>query len=139
MEYFFQIKSSTSELEIIHTALAELEEQWLLPRKLIAELNLILDELITNIIEHGNCQEESAIDIRLVKGDTEITLIVADEGAHFDPTITPVPDISLPLEERKSGGVGIHLVRSFCNTCNYKRVDNKNILTLKKQLPEESR
>ena len=139
MEYFFQIKSRTSDLEIIHATLAKLKERWSLPRKLITELNLILDELITNIVEHGNCEEESTIDIRLMRGDSEITLIVEDEGTHFDPTITPVPDISLPLEERKSGGVGIHLVRSFCSSCNYKRIYNKNVLTLKKTLPKESR
>jgi len=139
MEYFFQIKNRTSELKTIHSTLAELKKRWSLPEKLITELSLILDELLANIIEHGNCEKESLIDIKLVKGDTQITLIVADEGAHFDPTITPVPDISLPLEKRKSGGIGIHLVRSFCNTCNYKRIHNKNVLTLKKNLPKESR
>lgn len=138
MEYSFQIKNRSSELAIIHSTLAELKERWALPRKIILELNLILDELITNIIEHGNCQEESVVDIKLVKEDTHVTLTVADEGVHFDPTITPIPDISLPMEERKSGGVGIHLVRSFCKTCDYKRIGNKNVLTLKKVLPKEN-
>jgi len=139
MEIYLQIKNSCSELVTLHTSLAKLEDRWSLCGKTIRELNLILDELITNIVEHGNCDKGSMIGIRLIKGENEITLVVTDDGPEFDPTVTPAPDISLPLEERKCGGLGIHLIRKFSDSCTYKRINNRNVLTLKKYLPKECR
>ena len=103
------------------------------------ELNLILEELVSNIVEHGNSERESEIDIKLTKKNMVITLVVTDDGPAFDPTITPSVDIALPLEKRKCGGLGIHLIRKFSDNCAYKRVKNKNVLTLKKILHKECR
>ena len=139
MKFHFQIKSRSSELATLQTTLLHLGKKWALSSKTVVELNLILDELASNIVEHGDPEKESEIDIKLTKKDTVITLVVTDEGPPFDPTITPPVDIALPLEERKCGGLGIHLIRRFSDNCRYKRVKNKNVLTLKKILPEECR
>jgi anti-sigma regulatory factor (Ser/Thr protein kinase) len=139
MDIYFQIRNNCSELTTIHAVLAKLKKRWNLTRRIIAELNLILDELVSNIIEHGNCDKEIEITIRLIKKENRITIILTDTGPPFDPTITPIPDISLPLEERTCGGLGIHLVRKFSDGCSYRRTGNKNVLTLKKHLPKENR
>lgn len=134
MEFHFQIKNRCSELPALHTTLARLGEKWSLSNKTVVELNLILDELTSNIVEHGNSKQDSEIDIKLTKKNTVITLVITDEGPPFDPTITPPVDIALPLEERKCGGLGIHLIRRFSDNCKYKRVKNRNVLTLEKTL-----
>ena len=139
MELSFQLKNSGSELTTLHETLIKLEKRWSLSGKTIMEMNLILDELVTNIIEHGGCEKECEIDIKLIKGASKITLVVIDDGPPFDPTITPAPDISIPLEERSCGGLGIHLVRKFSDGCKYRRVKDKNVLTLIKNLPKEYR
>ena len=139
MEFHFQIKNRCSELGVLNTTLVCLEKKWSLASKTILELNLILDELVSNIVEHGDSEQESTIDIRLTKKNAVITLTVTDDGPPFDPTITPTVDITVPLEERKCGGLGIHLIRKFSDNCNYKRVKNQNVLTLEKILDEECR
>ncbi len=139
MEFHFQIKNRCSELLALHTTLTCLQKKWSLSSKTVVELNLILDELVSNIIEHGDSLKESEIDIKLSKKNMVITLVVTDDGPPFDPTITPSVDIALPLEERKCGGLGIHLIRRFSDNCRYKRVKNQNVLTLIKILPEECR
>ena len=139
MEFHFQIKNRCSELATLHATLKCLEKKWFLSSRTIMELNLILDELVSNIVEHGNSERESEIDIKLTKKNMVITLVVTDDGPAFDPTITPSVDIALPLEKRKCGGLGIHLIRKFSDNCAYKRVKNKNVLTLKKILHEECR
>ena len=139
MELSFQLKNNGSELTTLHAILVKLEKRWSLSGKTVMELKLILDELVTNIIEHGGCDKECVIDIKLIKGNSEITLIVTDDSPPFDPTLTPAPDISLPLEERGCGGLGIHLVRKFSDGCRYKRAENRNVLTLIKNLPKEHR
>ncbi len=134
MEFHFQIKNRCSELATLHTTLVRLGEKWSLSSKAVVELNLILDELTSNIVEHGNSEQDGEINIKLTKKNTVITLVITDEGPPFDPTITPPVDIALPLEERKCGGLGIHLIRRFSDNCKYKRVKNRNVLTLEKIL-----
>jgi len=139
MKFHFQIKNRCSELTTLHSTLMDLKKKWSLSSKTATELNLILDELVSNIIEHGDSDTESEIDIQLTKKGTVMTLVITDNGPPFDPTITPSVDIDLPLEKRKCGGLGIHLIRRFSNTCRYKRIKNKNVLTLKKTLHKECR
>jgi len=139
MEIHFQIKNRCSELGVLHATLVCLQKEWSLSSRTVMELNLILDELVSNIVEHGDSAQESAIDIRLTKKNAVITLVVTDEGPPFDPTITPTVDITVPLEERKCGGLGIHLIRKFSDNCKYKRVKNQNVLTLEKILDKECR
>lgn len=139
MKLHLQIKNRCSELPVLYASLKCLEKQWSLCRKTVTELNLILDELVSNIVEHGDTEKESKIDIRISKINKVITLIVTDDGPPFDPTITPAVDITTPLEKRKCGGLGIHLIRKFSHSCRYERVKNKNVLTLKKILNKECR
>jgi len=139
MKIFFQLTNKDSELTKLHANLVKLESRWSLSAKTVKELNLILDELVTNIIEHGGCNHGCIITIELVKEASAITLTVTDNGPPFDPTVTPAPDISLPLEQRRCGGLGIHLVRKFSDGSRYKRKNGRNILTLIKKLPKECR
>jgi serine/threonine-protein kinase RsbW len=41
-------------------------------------------------------------------------------------------DTTLPLEERKVGGLGIHFIRQLMDTTDYERRDGNNVLTLTK-------
>jgi sigma-B regulation protein RsbU (phosphoserine phosphatase) len=43
-------------------------------------------------------------------------------------------DIHQDAEDRPIGGLGIHLVREIMDSVNYERVDNLNVLTLRKKL-----
>lgn len=139
MQSSIRIKNDLSELNILQTHLKLLQSKWLLPTKISSEINLLLDELITNIIEHGDQENEHFIDIALDRNKRMLTIEIKDDGPQFDPTSCKTPDITLPLEKRRCGGLGIHLVRTFSDSCSYKRLKNKNIFTLQKTLPKECR
>jgi serine/threonine-protein kinase RsbW len=139
MKSSLQIRGDLPELNTVHTHLHDLDRNWRLGRKTCIEINLILDELITNIIEHGAREKEHLIDIILTKTGRNLTIEVQDDGPLFDPTVCPLPDTSLGLDKRKCGGLGILLVRRLSDSCRYRREKNKNVLTLQKTLPEECR
>jgi len=65
MKLHLQIKNRCSELPALYTSLKCLEEKWSLDRKTVTELNLILDEIVSNIVEHGDSEKESEIDIKI--------------------------------------------------------------------------
>lgn len=137
MKISFRIDNDLADLSTLLDQLKILEREWSLSRKTLAEINLVLDELITNTIGHGNCDKKQPIDITLTKKDLKLTIQIIDAGRPFDPTLCQLPDINLPLEQRKCGGLGILLVRQFCDSWKYTRSNNKNILILKKILPKE--
>ena len=137
MKICFRINNDLSELNTLHDHLKVLEQKWSLSRKTVAEINLVLDELITNTIEHGKCDRKHQIEISLKKNGLQLTIQIIDTGLPFDPTICQSPDTSLPLEQRRCGGLGILLVRKFSDFWDYTRSDNRNIITLKKTLPKE--
>lgn len=57
-----------------------------------------------------------------------------DKGLSFDPTNAPDADITIPIEERAIGGLGIFLIRSIMNEVSYQRLDGENRLTMKKYI-----
>ena len=63
-----------------------------------------------------------------------MTFTITDSGIPFDPTQKEEADISLSVEEREIGGLGIHLVRQIMDEVRYERKDDKNVLTLIKTI-----
>jgi len=103
------------------------------PSKWVFNVNLSLDELITNIINYGPKDVSSREDITLMLGVVNGKLIttVIDDGAAFDPfNDANSPSLDAPLEEREIGGLGIYFVKSLVSETKYQRKDNKNHTTL---------
>lgn len=139
MDISFHIATDPTALGVLQKHLETVQSAWRLPRKTVAEINLTLEELIVNIVNHGKLDHTHVIDITLSKVAQELTIRVVDDGPPFDLTRYASSDVTLPLERRSCGGLGIHLVRNLCQHCNYVRSADKNILTLKRTLPEECR
>lgn len=136
MHFSFTIQNQLKDVDLLHNELQKVQTRWALAKKCTCELNLVLDEIVTNIIQHGDPSPRT-IEISLEKRQNELTIKVVDDGPQFDPTGCSLPDTNIPLEERTCGGLGILLVRRFSNCLDYKRDGNTNILTLTKRLPDE--
>ena len=134
-----QIKNELSEMSLLREAVQGFSEQNQLTPDVVFVLDLCLEELITNVIKYGYdqpAQHQIQIDLSLQQG--LLVLEIVDDGKPFDPTNIPEPDLDVPLEERQIGGLGIHLVRNYVDSMEYKRQDNRNITTLKKRIPTPS-
>jgi len=95
------------------------------------DLNLVLEELFTNAVQHGGCEGMSAaVRIELKSLSEGVFIEIADRGKPFDPTTTATPDLDTPLEMRQIGGLGIHLVRQIVRDLRYERVGGWNRLTM---------
>jgi serine/threonine-protein kinase RsbW len=57
-----------------------------------------------------------------------------DDGREYDPTLKADPDITLPVEERPIGGLGIFLIKKIMDQVEYLRKDNRNFLMLTKNI-----
>lgn len=98
---------------------------------------LAVDEACTNIIEHGYRlrQDSPVIDIFCRTDVYRFTITIMDNGIGFNPLTQPQPDSTAPLEQRVSGGWGIHFIKRFMDEVAYSRENQHNCLSLIKFRP----
>src|SRR5262245_49078490 len=128
-----KLKNKVSELDGLSQTLREFGQRHGLASKVIHDLNLAMEEILTNIISYGYTDNrEHEVKVRLSAQLGEVSVEIEDDGQPFNPLEAPEPDITKPLEERKIGGLGIHLVRNVMDGLEYKRQGERNLLTIKK-------
>ena len=101
-------------------------------------LNLLLiaiEELVLNCIDYGYDDDSvHTILLTLAIDGENLHITVVDDGHPFDPLSMPPPDLSLPIEARPAGGLGIHLLRQLSDQITYQRRERFNELTITKRL-----
>lgn len=131
-------KNQLTEIERLGQVMAEFAERCQWSPQFLFEVNVSLEELLTNVISYGyDDNQEHEIILRLFFTDGELTAEIEDEGRPFNPLEAAEPDLSQSIEERSIGGLGIYLVRKFMTDVAYKRHDGKNLLILKKKSVKE--
>ena len=102
-------------------------------------LNLALEEAVVNVMEYAYPEgQKGNVEIEVTADQQWMTFVITDTGIAFDPTTKEDADTTLSAEERPIGGLGIFMVRQLMDVIDYKRKDNKNVLTLRKKLGEEN-
>ena len=134
------IYNEMSELTKVAGFVEQLGAQLGLPPAWVMKLNLALEEAVSNIILYAYKEQPKGqqIEIRASCCDNMLTLTIIDSGEAFDPRLQNDPDISLPVEERPIGGLGIFLIKQIMDKVEYQRVNDKNILILSKKIINKS-
>ncbi len=113
------------------------------PEVLIDRLDLCLNEVLANLIDHAGPGAQ-AIPVELVLdpgdpvGGAPLSLRVRDGGAPFDPTAAHPPTAPTELAAMGIGGLGLVMVRRFCDEMRYRRVNDRNELTLCLAWPQQT-
>lgn len=92
-----------------------------------ARLSIIVEELVTNIVEYGSAPPESEIAIEIAAIGADIGLMLSDAGKFFDLR-NAAPPAEIPPE--RGGGAGIALVLSWASVIDYAAADGRNVLRL---------
>ena len=100
------------------------------------QLDVAVEEIFVNIASYAYGTEAGPAVI-CVDASTDpacVTITFMDHGVPYDPLAKPDPDITLPLRDRKRGGLGIFMTKQYMDDFTYQYRDGQNILTLKKRL-----
>jgi len=102
-----------------------------LDEDLTYHVDLCLDEAVSNIIRYSYENGlRGTITVSLEMVNDRLRAVVADAGREFNPLQHPAPAVPTTLEDVPVRGFGIHLMRSFADTLEYRRNGDRNILTL---------
>ncbi|MCK9391725.1 MAG: ATP-binding protein [Syntrophales bacterium] len=100
------------------------------PRRL-SEIELCVEEVLVNIFNYAYPGESGEVKISCRSGsEGTLTIEIVDSGIPFNILSSDDPDISLNIDERHIGGLGIYFVKQLMDRVEYRRENNKNILSL---------
>ena len=128
-------KNQLSEIKRLGQIVAAFGARHHLPARVVFEVNLALEEILTNVISYGyedSSEHQIRLTLALVGG--ELRAEVEDDGRPFNPIEAPEPEMDSPLEERPVGGLGIHLARKLMDRLAYRRQQDKNLLLMTKKI-----
>lgn len=129
------LANEVGEISKLSEFVENIGEEYNLDSSLLAGINLAMEEAVTNVILYAYPEDTVGhVEICADKQGNALTFVVADKGKPFDPTMAPPVDITLGVEERRIGGLGIHLVRTIMDSVKYSRDNDMNILTLTKNI-----
>ncbi len=100
-----------------------------------AAICIVLDEVLSNTIRHGfdgSGTHPIALTLDLTEG--EILVQVEDGGVAYDPTQAPEPVLGGTLAERTEGGLGVAFVKALTDSIEYRRVDGRNRLVMRRRV-----
>ncbi len=136
-----RIDSTHDGLEQLNEALDDFAEREGWPGKLLMQIRLVLEELIINVVNYGHEEGETgAISITMTTDEENLSIRIVDDGKPFDPfNEAPLPDLDASLEDRRVGGLGVHLVRTLMDHVEYRRDGEQNCVTISKRLGADDR
>ncbi|WP_320169092.1 ATP-binding protein [Maridesulfovibrio sp.] len=130
----FSLKSDISELKVLAERIECFGEENSISPKTVFELNLVLDELFTNLVNYGCHRESHSFDITILLSGGILRIYIEDDGKQFNPLRMAEPEISCDCMERKIGGLGIHFMRKMMDEVEYAWENGKNKLKLTKNI-----
>jgi serine/threonine-protein kinase RsbW len=129
------IKNHVGELERVNKFIEEIGEELGLDMELLMNLNLVMEEMVSNVIFYAYPEGKTAeIELVAESNGKELTFMLSDQGKEFDPTAKEDADPDVNPMEREIGGMGIFIVKNIMNQVTYQRLEGKNLLTMKKEI-----
>ncbi|MCX5785521.1 MAG: ATP-binding protein [Elusimicrobia bacterium] len=100
-------------------------------KEAVGQIRLASEEALINVINYAYPGAEGTVEVSCdTAGGGAIRIEIKDSGIPFDPLSLPAPDTTLPMEQRKIGGLGIFMIRKLMSDVKYRRDGGCNVLTL---------
>ena len=107
-------------------------------QEVTAQMKVAVEEAVVNVMKYAYpAGQQRDVTIEAASNDARLKFTIIDCGKPFDPTVQSAADTTLPAKERKIGGLGIHIIRQNMDSINYERIDQLNVLTLRKKIPSK--
>ncbi len=130
-----KVKSSTDNLTKIRDFTKGAADECGLSDDVIGKIILAVDEACTNVIKHAyKYSKEGEIVIRIKLDNNKFSITISDKGKRFNPELIPDPDLRKYHREKKSGGLGMFLMKKLMDEVTYNLTEKKNQVVLVKYL-----
>lgn len=115
----------------VQAMVEEMMDEAAMPMKIAMKVNIAIDEIYSNIIQYSQAKHA---EITCSISESELKLLFTDDGMPYNPLETEDPDVTLGIDEREVGGLGIFIARKIMDELDYTYAEGKNLLTAIKKL-----
>ena len=105
------------------------------PIGLQMKIDVAVEELFVNVASYAYAPDSGSVAVRMEVEEDPKTVVItfADHGVPYDPLAKEDPDVTLSINDREIGGLGIFMVKKSMDDVRYEYRDGMNILTLVKE------
>lgn len=130
-------EATDENLEAVNDFIHEQIKPFSCQSQTLFQIDLAVEEIYVNIAHYAYSPDKGTVQIdcsveKTSDAPAKLTVSFTDSGKAFNPLAKPDPDITLSVEEREIGGLGIFLTKKYMDSVLYERKDNQNILTFTK-------
>ena len=138
MQKSIVLPNDTNEVPKLNTFVEDVCQTVGFDQLVTMQIKVAVEEAVVNVMKYAYPTGQSGdVTIEAALNDIRLKFTIIDSGKPFDPTVQAEVDTSLSANERRIGGLGIHIMRQNMDSINYERIDNLNVLTLRKKLKRE--
>ena len=128
------VKAVTENLDTVNEMIDRVLEENECPVKAQMQIDVAVEEIYVNIASYayppGN--GTATVSIEILDDPKRAVITFIDSGTPYDPLKKPDPDITLGVEERQIGGLGIYMVKKSMDDTKYSHDDGQNVFTITK-------
>lgn len=132
-----RVTASLENLDKVQKYIRKVLERYHVSLRTMNQIDVCVEEIFVNIVNYAyeSGSGEVVIGCDTIQGNPpQLTICFTDWGKPFNPLEKEDVDITLPAEERNIGGLGIFMVKKMMERVEYRYEDEKNILTMRKEL-----
>ena len=118
--FTLDVPSTTQNLALIREFVSRVAAQAGLNEVEVGQLELAVDEACANVIEHAYGDDKTKqVMVCAVFDEDTLRIHVIDTGKGFDPTQVPEQELKELIAKRKTGGLGMRLIKTLMDEVHY--------------------
>jgi len=127
------LPSETAYLGLVREVTKKMAEVAGFGEPVAERLSLAVDEAATNVIEHAyKGAADREVELRFEDRGPDFRVELVDTGQMVDPRAVPQVDLDRFVTERRTGGLGMHLMEKIMDSVTFRRSARRNVCALVK-------
>lgn len=127
------VPSETSFLALVRNLTKRMAETAGFEKGTAERLALAVDEATTNVLEHAyRGATDRRVELQFEDRGPDFRVDIVDNGATVDPRAVPQVDLKRYVRERRTGGLGVHLMAKIMDSVTFRRSARRNVCRLVK-------
>jgi serine/threonine-protein kinase RsbW len=115
-----KLTSSVDHVGVARDFVAEIAKAVPMSARQVYDLELAVDEALTNVVEHACAgRADATVELSVSHAEDQFTILIIHDGAGFDPDSQPDVDLKSYIAERRVGGLGLYLIRKLMDEVEY--------------------
>ena len=130
-----EMVSNIQQVSAIHDQLSQFLGNWEVGKEVQFQVNVSFEEYVVNLISYGYLDHDRhMIHVTVTRTKRGLVIEIFDDGVPFNPLTAPEADVASSIEDRKIGGLGIHIIRTYMDQLSYLSRGGINRFTMTKNL-----